>query len=181
MITPIPTGINFTQENGQLTITRRWFSPMIIFLLFFTILWDGFLFFFYKMMFWGGMSTFVALFPILHVAVGVGLTYSVLTGFLNKTIITVYMDELTIKHRPLPWRGNRTLHRNDILQLYCEEVSHRNSHRHSSSYRMNAVLSNQRKLVLLTGISDRSQVIYFEKEIEKFMGIQDVPVAGEMR
>jgi hypothetical protein len=100
----------------------------------------------------------------------------VLTGFVNSTVITVESDQLTIKHRPLPWLGNRTLYRNDFIQLYCEEVRNKNG----SSYRLNAVLQNHKKLKLISGIQDRSQAIYFEREIERFMGIENVHVDGEM-
>jgi hypothetical protein len=149
----------------------------MIFLLFFAIFWDGFLIFFYKMILSGDSVPIVAiLIPMLHVGAGVGLTYMVLTGFVNSTVITVESDQLTIKHRPLPWLGNRTLNRNDFIQLYCEEVRNKNG----SSYRLNAVLQNHKKLKLISGIQDRSQAIYFEREIERFMGIDNVHVDGEM-
>ncbi|MFC5528700.1 hypothetical protein [Cohnella yongneupensis] len=176
MINPIPEGISMEDRYGELVISRRWFSSKVFFLLFFAIFWDVFLFSFYKQLLSGdSVPTMAALFPLLHVGVGIGITYSVITGFVNKTVISVSPDLLGIRHTPLPWRGNRTLHRSDFIQLYVEEVRQKNS----VSYRLNAVLNNHKKLKLLSGIYDRSQAVFFEKEIEKYMGIQDEPISGE--
>ena len=53
-----------------------------------------------------GTPLIAFLLPIAHVAVGVGLTYYTLTRLMNRTRIEVSRDELTIRHGPLPWRGN---------------------------------------------------------------------------
>jgi len=177
MINPIPEGISMEERYGELVLSRKWFSIGAVLLLVFAIFWDGFLFTFYKMMLSGDTVPIGAvLFPVLHVAAGVGITYSAIAGLVNKTTITVGVDQLTIRHGPIPWRGNRTLYRSDFVQLYVEEVRRKNN----TSYRLNAVLANQKKLKLLSGIDERSQAIFVEKEIEKFMDIQDERVSGEV-
>ncbi len=42
---------------------------------------------------------------------------SALYGFVNKTVVTVSSRQLTIKHRPLPWPGNRQLSPDDIERV----------------------------------------------------------------
>lgn len=177
MINPIPEGMSMEERFGELVLSRKWFSKKVVLMLVFAIFWDGFLFNFYKMMLSGDTVPIGAvLFPLLHVAVGVGITYSAIAGLVNKTTITIGADQLTIRHAPLPWMGNRTLYRYDFVQLYVEEVRRKNN----ASYRLNAVLTNHKKLKLLSGIDDRSQALFVEKEIEKFMGIQDERVSGEV-
>lgn len=90
---------------------------MFIFLAFFCLAWNAFLVV--------GLSEsqeetpmlwLFLLFPIVHVAVGVGLTYYTLAGFLNFTEVTVRGGTLTVRQGPLPWKGNRTLSAIDLAQ-----------------------------------------------------------------
>src|SRR5438445_5351048 len=71
------------RDDGDVRVMRRrWFRPMHVFLLFFCIAWDSFLVFWYSMAIFapapGGFDIIAIVFPICHVAVGVGLTYAVL-------------------------------------------------------------------------------------------------------
>ena len=56
-------------------------------------------------------------FPIAHVAVGVGLTYYTVAGFVNSTVLRVSEGQLAVRQGPFPWPGNRTLHTSDLDQL----------------------------------------------------------------
>jgi len=105
----------FTVENWgpELVITCRWFNHGVWFLLLFCIFWDGFLAVWYSAVIaglvngkMGAIVLLPLLFPILHVAIGVGLTYSVLCTFLNRTVIRASVAELTVRHGPLYWAGN---------------------------------------------------------------------------
>jgi len=62
-----------------------------------------------------GAPLLMFLFPLLHVAVGIGTMYSALTKLINKTIIDVYFGQLNIVHKPIPWiKGNTQLNQDDI-------------------------------------------------------------------
>ncbi|HZL87110.1 MAG TPA: hypothetical protein VFB96_01930, partial [Pirellulaceae bacterium] len=110
---PMPKGYKIDEFGRELTITYRWFTPMAFGLLLFCVVWDGFLVFWYTMGFnglmngqmgWGAL--FMLLFPILHVAVGIGVTYGVICMFLNRTEIRVTGGDLSIWHGPVPCPGN---------------------------------------------------------------------------
>ena len=104
------------QDRDRLEITLKWFTPIALFLLFFTVIWNAFLVFWYSMAISGG-AWIMVLFPILHVAVGVYLTYYTLCLFFNKTFIDISGDYLTIRHTPIPWwKGNRRIPVNAIEQ-----------------------------------------------------------------
>jgi len=177
---PMPKGIAVEQWGNDLTITRRWFSPVFVFLLFFCIAWDGFLVFWYSMAFSGGPWIMIV-FPIAHVAVGVGLTYYTVAGFLNRSVIKVSGGVLTVRHAPLPWPGTHTLNASDLAQAYCTEhfTQGRNSSG-STSYRVNAMLADGRKIKLLDGLTESDQALFIEQQLESHLGIPDSPVRGEM-
>lgn len=84
---PMPKGFTVDDLGGQLKITRRWFGPKIIALAFFALFWDGFMVVWYGIALWNQIW-FMALFGLLHLAVGLGITYYVLAGFVNRTFIT---------------------------------------------------------------------------------------------
>ncbi len=105
----LPDRIKVNRNMSGLNIERSWFSPRIIFLTFFTVFWDGFMIFWYSESFRTG-NYVMALFGSLHGLVGVFLTYAVLTGYINKTRITVTPQSLMIRHGPIPAWGNKKIH-----------------------------------------------------------------------
>lgn len=160
---------------------RSWYSHQLFFLAFFCVFWDGFMINWYYMILGAESSpgAMFLVFPLLHVAVGVGLTYRTLAGFLNKTWITVADGEVTVRHGPLPWLGNRKVPPGEIQQLYCEQIKGKNGH--SSSYTLSAVLRDGRKIDLIKSLPNAAQVLYFEQRIEEHLGIEPAPVAGEFQ
>jgi hypothetical protein len=190
MISPIASGLELDDNGSSFKISRRWFSFIHIFTLFFSLIWNGFLVVWYKIAF--GISAhsdssipdFAALlpllFPIVHVAVGLGLLYFSLCGIFNKTIIEVNMGELSVRHTPLPWKGNVKVNVSDIEQLYCVDKVTYSRNGSSTSYGVNLVLKSNRTIRLINGIPDKEQVLSIENIIEKRLGITDVPVSGEM-
>ncbi len=114
----LPRSMDLQSGRGGLRISRRWFGPQVIFLAFFCLFWDGFLVFWYAMALAGpgpevdagGPPLMMLVFPLLHVGVGVGLTYYVIAAFLNRTIVRVEAGTLSVTHGPVPWQVNKSLH-----------------------------------------------------------------------
>lgn len=174
----LPTKIQ-VEEYGQSTVLSwRWFKAQHLFMAFFCVFWDGFLVVWYGTLLRSEHAPLVAaLFPLLHVGAGVFLTYSTLAGFLNTTRIEVSRSELTIRHGPLPWLGNRTLPGRELTQLYGQEVR---GNKGSLSYSLFALDKQGRKVKLLSGLDDKDQVLYLEQALERRLGIEDSPVDGEL-
>lgn len=188
---PVPAPKKFIIEDfgSDLTIRWRWYSHAVWALLFFCLFWDGFLIFWYGMMFFAGKNMrgeagwfwlLPILFPLLHVAVGVGLTYFVLCSFINRTVIRVTGGELTVRHGPLPWGGNRTVSTFDVTQLYCTEKVRSNRRGYSTSFELNALLSDGEKVNLLTAIEELDQALFLEQKLEQHLKIEDQRVPGEV-
>ena len=121
-----PSGITHdTGYSGELILKRQWFHIALLGLLFFCIAWDSFLVVWYSITILGalngkGFDWIMIVFPVGHVAVGVGLTYYVIAGLFNKTTIHLDFDALSVTHGPIPWRGSKRLRREEILELEVE-------------------------------------------------------------
>lgn len=171
------------EEDGLTTrLSWRWFNPAThLFLAFFCIAWDSFLVMWYGIAFTAEDAPLIMIiFPIAHVAVGVGLTYSTLTGFVNRTRVEVSRNQLTIRHGPLPWRGNMDLPGRQLTQLYGEEVTRTSKGNTSYTYDLLALDREGKKVKLLSGLTDKDQVLYLEQTLERRLGIEDAPVEGEL-
>lgn len=192
---PQPEGITVREESERarepgyrdapgaspsITLVRRWFTPHFVFLLFFCIAWDSFLVFWYANAAKGAgpFSLLMVIFPIAHVAVGVGLSYYTLAGFLNRTTFRLDQKAFSISHAPLPWKGNRRIPREEITQLYCEEVVTQAKNGPSSSYWLSAVLTGERKLRLASMPLDQAR--FLEERLEEKLALPDVAVPGEI-
>ena len=179
---PMPDNIALDMTSGGLTLTYRWFSVKYIFLAAFCVVWDGFLAFWYYTAFTTDAPLMMVLFPVLHLAVGVFLTYSTLAGFVNKTVVTVSNGTISIFHGPLPWFGSKTIPAHSITQLYVEDRVHRSSKGGTSvTYRLSAITTENKKIKLISTIDSHDTALYLELEVERHLGLRDQKVPGEMQ
>ncbi|KFE66693.1 hypothetical protein [Hyalangium minutum] len=177
---PLPKRFRVEDSDGMTRIRWRWFTPSHLFMLVFCIFWNGFLVVWYGISFTVGAPLIMKLFPLLHVAVGLGLSYSTLTGLVNRTVIEVSRNQLTIRHGPLPWRGNRSEPGRQFTQLYGEEIFRTNKGHTTFTYDLIALDREGRKVKLLSGLTEKDQVLYLEQTLERRLGIEDAPVDGEI-
>lgn len=180
-VVPQPRGIAIDDLGGRLRLARRWFRWPLLFLVFFCAAWDSFLVFWYSIAFSENAPWIMVVFPVAHVAVGVGLTYFVLCGLLNRTVIDVESGRFTVRHGPLPWPGNRTIDIADLKQLYCRRKLHSSRNGTSEAFELHAILADGKQLKLVSGLDEAEHALYLEQQIEKHLGLRDAPVAGEFR
>jgi hypothetical protein len=174
----MPKGINLEHMGMELLITRKWFSPKYIFLTVFALFWNGFMVVWYSIAISQKMWA-MAGFGAIHTIVGLSLIYIVLSGFLNKTYIKVSHQNLNIKHGPVPHRGMNMIS-SQIRQLYCKEKIQRSRNSTSTSYEVRAATVEGKDKKLLKGLEKSEQALYLEQEIERFLGIKDQIVSGEI-
>lgn len=161
-------------------IAWRWFRAHHLVLLVFALGWNGFLIFFFSMAAKGNAPPAFFLFPLIHVAVGVGIGYAALTGFVNSTTVRVGKGVLRIRHGPLPWFGNRELRGAEVDQLYCASKTTRNEGSSTTTYELRAVMKTGKMLTLLRGLTEVEQALFVEQRVERGLGIKDQPEAGEV-
>ncbi len=178
---PRPREVIVQQRDHSLVFSWRWFSLKYIPMVFFCIAWDAFLCFWYSMAFkMEGTPWIMVVFPIVHVAVGVGLTYSTLAGFINRTTLRLDGQKFIVQYDPLPWYGEVKVPVDELDQLYCKE-SHTSSDSGSHySYQLCALLKDGRKLDLVKNLESPDLAAYLEQQIETWLRIPDREVAGEM-
>ena len=109
------------------------------------------------------------------------IAYAVIAGFLNTTLVEVGQNELSVRHFPLPWAGNRVLAAGEISQIHCEQRISRNNNSTSTAYGLFATLKSGVKLQLASGFTDPAEPKTIERLIEERLGIKDVRVVGEYR
>jgi len=179
-----PSGFAIEEDPYRFRITRRWLTWTIIPLALFAIVWDGFLVFWYsvgikELQSGDQMAWVMLLFPVLHLAVGVAITYGVITTLVNSTTIDVNDRELAIKHGPLWFPGNKTLPALDIQQLYCKQKISRTKNGTSVRYEVHAVTNDGKDHKLLGGLNQQNHALYVEQQVERVLGLKDEAVAGE--
>jgi hypothetical protein len=181
----IPENIKIDQNFQHLCIVRKWFGIKFILLTLFVIFWDAFLINWYAMAFsssfQGAFDVMFIIFPLFHVALGMGLSYYVVAGYVNKTMIYVDFDSISIRHGPIPFWGNKDVSSKTITQLYCKRDEHFGGYRSYGTFAVHAITSERRNIKLLTGLDTSEQALFIEQEIEKFLNIEDKPVKGEIR
>lgn len=180
---PMPDRFQVERRGGVMKVKWRWFNPMHLFLLFFSIAWDTFLVVWYSLAMGdtpSPMNILFMVFPIAHVAVGIGMTYWAVAGLLNST--TVAIDEsrdLKVSHFPLPWLPAPRIPAHDLEQLFVTKKIYEGKNGSSETFGLHAVRRDHSKVKLLGGLDQVEQALWLEQEIEGLLGIRDRAVAGE--
>jgi len=174
----MPKNITVFRDMNALIIKRHWFSWTVIPLTLFAVAWDSFLILFYSAAIAGHAPLTFMLFPLIHLSVGVFITYTVLTGYLNSTEVRITGGSISVLHGPLPWPGNKVLTTENIQQVYCIQSNFTNNR--SVTYDLCALYKCGTREKLISGIDQPEQARFIEQQIEAVLGIADAPVAGEM-
>ena len=179
----LPKDMDMIEDQNGFEIVYRWFSIYTVLLTVFVVLWDGFLIVLYTQAI-NTSNTTTLVYSLLHLAVGVGLTYYVLAGYINRTYIRVDHSLLSIKHAPLPFPGNRTVDASDIKQVYSKARLSRSQRdgvvTFLVTFEVHALTHSGRNLKLLSRLVNSEHALFIEQEIERFLHIQDAPVRGEI-
>lgn len=174
----LPARFSIHREGPDLVISRRWFSHVVWPLIFFAILWNGFLVVWHGIALASGMW-FMSVFGLIHTAVGIGLIYFIIATFCNQTVIRAGSGRLRIQHGPVPWRGNQDLASSELHQLFCREKITRGKNGTSTTYQLEAVLRGNTRKTLLKNLPEPEHAIYLEQQLERFLGLTDQRVHGE--
>lgn len=175
---PLPGNFTLTEDSQEIIIEKKWFTMAHLGTLVFALLWNGFIYFFYIMMMKGNVSVIILLFPILHIVVGMWLLYYSICGFVNKTIIKAGNQEVSVRHIPLPWSGEKSIKKSCIRQLYILEQSRKHRGSIIYSYDVQVLMDVDRCITLVKGLDTPEEAVFIEKKLEQFLRIEDQPVEG---
>ena len=178
-VADMPGNVVISETPGELALDYRWFSLKYIFMAFFCLFWDGFLVVWYAI----GVGTgnlIMLLFPILHVAAGILITYATVAGFVNTTSVRIGRSRVRVWHHPLPFGRTIDIDTGAVKQLFCEERINRGRNGISYSYDLLAILADGTRKRLLANADSPQLPIYVEQHAETWLGIRDERVAGEL-
>ena len=177
----LPKGIEVERKRRSIRISRRWFGYHAIFLLVFSLAWNGILLFWYRAVFIDNdADIMMILLPFVHVSAGIGIAYYTVALFFNRTNVSIARRELTIQHSPLPWPGNLTRSARSIKQLFCKRVVKRSKHSTYFRYEVHALNEAGGRRKLVANLMTEEQAVFIEQELEDFLQIEDEPVAGQV-
>ena len=187
-LVPIPDELQVETFGDELMIRWRWFSWAVLFLIPFAIAWNAFLIGWYAMATGigadlpGPMKWVFLIFPIGHVAVGLGLVYAILTMLFNRTTVRVRHGELSVSHGPIFYPGSKSLPVDDIAQLYCTVELNPGKHGAANlRHPLHAQLKSGRSVVLIKSSTNRNLLRAVEQLLEQHLKLEDQPVDGEVR
>ena len=175
----LPKSLQIDKTGKSIKMSIKWFDYSVLFLTFFCCFWDIF------MLVWYGIAIFegiwiMAIFGLLHAGVGVGLTYFCLCSWFNTTEIELDGNYFRITHGPLPWWGNKEMPTSEFVQFFTKEHMTRGKHGPHYTYELYGILKNGGKEKLISGLNSVEQSLFLEQEAERFLGIEDEAVPGEV-
>lgn len=180
----MPKGMVVEDQGGELVFTVVWRNMLlIVFLTVFVLIWNGVTWPFFAMTLEEG-PWFLTAFLSVFVLVGLLVAYAWLCVFFNSTEIRVNQATLVVQHGPLPVPGGCRLRVEDIEQFYVEQkVSHSRSgdgrSSTSVSYPLYARLKDGTRKAVLRNVRDSDAALYFEQQLEQYLGIEDREMPGE--
>jgi len=168
-----------TDFSDTITYVRRWYSPAAFGLLFFCVLWNGF------MVVWFGIAIaqeqwMMAAFGSIHGAMGVGVAYMTLAGFRNRSYLRISPDHVIVEQKPFPMMRRREVEIGAIRQIYVKERVQKGKNGVSRTYTLH-YLGHDGKSHKLAMLNTPEEGWYLEMEIEKLLGIADQPMIDEHR
>ena len=155
---------------NEIVIRKTWLTWKIVPLTLFVVFWDGFLFVWYSTVLSQRNPPLMAVvFPILHVAVGLGITYYVLASFVNRTDIAISSMGVRVQTGPAPWAGNKQVRAEDIYNVLVRE---RTGNRGSKSYSVVYADRSRQERKLVTSLAERDQAAFVAQSIRDTLGIK---------
>ncbi len=180
----MPENVEVLQLRNELDISFTWWVPhkKPAFLIFFTLFWNSIVSIFVVVALVTGEWLMLAGISI-HLTIGLGLVYYLLCKYFNKTTFRVTRNYLTTEHSPfpVPFYGAKDVEVSEIDQLYSKEyVAATQNNRPIHAYAVYLITKSGKEVKVLKGLDTPQQALYIEQEVEKFLGLIDRRVKGEL-
>ena len=151
-------------------MTRTWVDYLNLIVLAVGIVIDVYWNIWFRDIFEAPLTVEALVFPAVHALLGLSLTYYGVAGVVNKTFVTVTKEALTIAHRPLPWFGSRSISRDAITSLRCEQNQReKKSRRLIYTYSIRVVRTSGADVLLISEIPEMGQAAYIVSELEQIL------------
>lgn len=168
----LPNNMSIHNHGTSIELIRNWQSRA---LLEGTVLYVAVLAFiaFFQINFFG--------FSLRNILTLIILSLPLIIMWKNKTHILIQRGQVSVKHKPFPYLGTKTIPSRSIKQVYVKQLTSTASENNSVRcaqlkyfrYEVKVVLKTSKEITLLKGIRDHQQALFIEEEIEKFLRIED--------
>lgn len=176
-----PRGITLHEDGGGHALRYRWFSYRTALVSVWAVIWLGSL---------AGLAGMTRTHPlpaggqlalVAAITFGIFMAYWNVAEWMNTTTFTIGGGRLTVRRGPIPWPGALDLPVGQVRQLYSQDRPMRQrSGMVSHNYSVNALLHDGSRRKIAANLNSRSQALYIEHCLERWMGIANEPVEGEL-
>jgi hypothetical protein len=147
---PVPTNIICEKQANGVTLTQRWFSWMSVLTVPFCVLLDAAVVGAYALMPGGDLALLAALFVLPGVLLALWASYYLLARLVNRTVVRVTATEMSIRHGPMPWPGNRSVPIQHVKRFCCGKgISRDYAGDVWKAYTLSAILEDGQEMELL--------------------------------
>jgi len=178
-IIPIPENMSMNSSDGRFILTYKWKSVSGIILMIFGAFFLIFSLFWTTLAFSGG--GIFGIFGLFFVGFSFFLIYMGIAFTVNKTVIHIANSLLSIKFIPLFCPGAKIINVKEIVQLYVQRKEYHNKDNTTYSYSIIALLKGNKSIALLKMIQEPEIAKCVEQQLERYLGIKDISIAGEYK
>jgi|GEM_PF-5752228 len=180
VLVPVPENMSININESRFVLTYKWKSVMGIVL----IIFGSFFFLFSNI--WtliaaaaggGGFS----LFGVAFIFFSLLLLYMGIAFRVNKTVIRIEEGNMSISFTPLYWPGKKSVNISEILQLFVQKKEYQNKGNTSYLYNVVALQKGNRSLKLVSMIQEPEIAKCIEQQIERYLRLKDLSIAGEYK
>jgi hypothetical protein len=163
-------------KDGLIFTYSSRLSGFISFLVFIVIGVDGVIFFIAGQVLTDGGHQWILLIILLAPFCGsLVLLYYAIASWLNRTVVTLTRQTLSVRYQPLPTYGNITLPTAELRQLYPKRVIvlfNRGGGESVVTYELRAILKNNKHLTLFE-FNSPEQVLSTKQQIEAWLRLNN--------
>ena len=145
LVSRVPENMQFYQHESYIEIVRARLTSRTLLIMVIAIGWNGVLVNQYFNVH-ENTPSIEKLFLLPVFAVGVGLAYYAVVEWLNKIHIYASDKKIAIKHKPVPWFGNKEIPVSDIKQLYAKEEIDDSGEGKSVTYEIHVITRSGKKI-----------------------------------
>jgi hypothetical protein len=157
------------QEEG-IALTQHWFSWMSVATVPFSVFLGALVVGAYTLLPDGDLSVLSAVLLLPGILLALAVGYYSLARLVNSTVVTLTSGELSIRHGPLPWPGNRTVPVHNVKEFRCQRQPSRNYAGDVwETYTLNAVLDDGRDVELLHKIGSQGSADMLKQEVTAWL------------
>lgn len=178
---PRPERLQVTRQDGELHMRLRWFQASKYgFVMLFATAWMAFLINWYAM----ADSWIMFIFPIVHLAVGLGMIWFSLRGVFNASEVRLLADQLTSTVGPVPPRRATTFARDAVRGVFVRAMKTRpkasfDAKDAAGGFAVWITQAGQREACLLKGVP-KDVALFIAQELRDALRLDAQPMPGSV-